>query len=32
MPLSDLRPQEGERERATLFQTGIPFKNGAGPA
>jgi len=27
-----LRPQEGERARATLFQTGIPFKNGAGPA
>ena len=32
VPLSDLRPQEGERLRATLFQTGIPFKNGAGPA
>ena len=32
VPLSDLRPQEGERSRATLFQTGIPFTNGAGPA
>lgn len=32
VPLSDLRPQEGERLRATLFQTGIPFRNGAGPA
>ena len=32
VPLSELRPQEGERARATLFQTGIPFKNGAGPA
>jgi catechol 2,3-dioxygenase-like lactoylglutathione lyase family enzyme len=32
VPLSDLRPQEGERARATLFQTGIPFQNGAGPA
>ena len=32
VPLSDLRPQEGERRRATLFQTGIPFTNGAGPA
>jgi catechol 2,3-dioxygenase-like lactoylglutathione lyase family enzyme len=32
VPLSDLRPQEGERVHATLFQTGIPFRNGAGPA
>jgi catechol 2,3-dioxygenase-like lactoylglutathione lyase family enzyme len=32
VPLADLRPQLGERSRATLFQTGIPFKNGAGPA
>ena len=32
VPLSELRPQEGERLRATLFQTGIPFRNGAGPA
>ena len=32
VPLSELRPQEGERARATLFATGIPFKNGAGPA
>ena len=32
VPLSALRPQEGERARTTLFQTGIPFKNGAGPA
>jgi len=32
VPLSALRPQDGERARATLFQTGIPFKNGAGPA
>jgi lactoylglutathione lyase len=32
VPLSDLRPQEGERARATLFQSGIPFRNGAGPA
>jgi glyoxylase I family protein len=32
VPLSALRPQEGERARATLFQTGIPFTNGAGPA
>jgi lactoylglutathione lyase len=32
VPLADLRPQEGERSRATLFQTGIPFPNGAGPA
>ena len=32
VPLSDLRPQEGERLRATLFQTGVPFRNGAGPA
>ena len=32
VPLAELRPQEGERARATLFQTGIPFKNGAGPA
>ncbi len=32
VPLSSLRPQEGDRSRATLFQTGIPFRNGAGPA
>ena len=32
VPLSELRPQDGERARATLFQTGIPFTNGAGPA
>ena len=32
VPLAELRPQEGERARATLFQTGIPFENGAGPA
>jgi catechol 2,3-dioxygenase-like lactoylglutathione lyase family enzyme len=32
VPLADIRPQEGERARATLFQTGIPFTNGAGPA
>lgn len=32
VPLTDLRPQDGERSRATLFQTGIPFPNGAGPA
>jgi hypothetical protein len=32
VPLSQLRPQEGNRARATLFQTGIPFTNGAGPA
>ena len=32
VPLSELRPQEGERARATLFATGIPFTNGAGPA
>jgi lactoylglutathione lyase len=32
VPLADLRPQEGERALATLFQRGIPFKNGAGPA
>jgi catechol 2,3-dioxygenase-like lactoylglutathione lyase family enzyme len=30
--LSELRPQEGERRSATLFQTGVPFRNGAGPA
>jgi lactoylglutathione lyase len=32
VPLSELRPQEGERARATLFATGIPFTNGAGSA
>ena len=32
VPLSQLRPQNGERARATLFQTGIPFTNGARPA
>ena len=32
VPLSQLRPQEGDRARATLFATGIPFTNGAGPA
>ena len=32
VPLADLRPQDGERTRATLFPTGIPFGNGAGPA
>jgi catechol 2,3-dioxygenase-like lactoylglutathione lyase family enzyme len=32
VPLADLRPQDGERTRATLFTTGIPFGNGAGPA
>jgi lactoylglutathione lyase len=32
VPLAQLRPQEGDRARATLFQTGIPFTNGAGPA
>ena len=32
VPLSSLRPQLGERARATLFQGGIPFRNGAGPA
>jgi catechol 2,3-dioxygenase-like lactoylglutathione lyase family enzyme len=32
VPLADLRPQDGERARATLFTTGIPFGNGAGPA
>ncbi len=30
VPLSSLRPQTGERSRATLFQRGIPFENGAG--
>jgi catechol 2,3-dioxygenase-like lactoylglutathione lyase family enzyme len=29
VPLSSLRPQEGERARATLFQAGVPFGNGA---
>lgn len=32
VPLERLRPQAGERARATLFRTGIPFTNGAGPA
>ena len=32
VPLSRLRPQDGERARATLFQTGLPFTNGAGSA
>lgn len=32
VPLSDLRLQDGDRARATLFQTGIPFTNGARPA
>ena len=32
VPLADLRPQEGERARATLFQTGIPFRTARVPA
>ena len=32
VPLSQLRLQDGEHARATLFHTGIPFTNGAGPA
>jgi catechol 2,3-dioxygenase-like lactoylglutathione lyase family enzyme len=32
VPLSELRPQDGERLRATLFSSGRPFANAAGPA
>jgi hypothetical protein len=32
VPLTALRPQDGERARATLFQAGVPFGNGGGPA
>jgi len=32
VPLSQLRPQDGDQARATLFQTGIPFADGVGPA